>query len=182
MEYAPSFDRGGGKVLPSVQTVALGAVLFFGGAAYASKKPSSEPAFVQASVGYFDIDRRRYDALEGMLGYRGRTHVFAVRFFGSVMGTSKGSLFACTGIAYDLFLGDRFVVTPSFAPGLYAKGDGIDLGYPLEFRSQIELSYRFTGAARLGLGFSHTSNAHLGKTNPGVETLLAKLTLPVGRR
>jgi hypothetical protein len=169
-------------VLASVQTVALGAVVFFSGAAYASKKPSEEPSFLQASAGYLDVDRRRYPAAEGMAGYRGRTHLFSLRFFGAALGTSKGSLFACAGIAYDLFLGDRVVVTPSFAPGLYARGDGIDLGYPLEFRSQIELSYRFPGAARLGLGFSHMSNAHLGSKNPGVETLLAKLTLPVGRR
>jgi lipid A 3-O-deacylase len=164
----------------SIQTVALGAVLFFGGAAFASRHPSGEPSLLEGSIGYFDVDRRRYEAAEGMIAYRGRKHLWAFRLFGGALATSRGSLYACSGIAYDVFLGSRVTFTPSFAPGLYAKGGGLDLGYPLEFRSQIEVSCRLPRRSRLGLAFSHMSNAHLASRNPGVETLLVNLSVPVG--
>ena len=31
-------------------------------------------------------------------------------------------------------------ITPSFTPGLYNQGDGKDLGHPLEFKSEVQLS------------------------------------------
>jgi lipid A 3-O-deacylase len=45
------------------------------------------------------------------------------------------------GVGYQIDLGRRWAVTPVFVPGYYRKGNGKDLGYSLEFRSQIELGY-----------------------------------------
>ena len=39
------------------------------------------------------------------------------------------------------------------------QGDGLDLGYGLEFRSQLEIAYRFDNRSRLGVAVSHMSNA-----------------------
>ena len=167
-------------MLASVKTVALGAVLFFSGAYVATLERQDEPAFIVPSLGFFDIDRDRYPAAEGMVVYRGARHFWGFRLFGTALGTSKGSLFAGGGIAYDLFLGSKITFTPSFAPGLYARGDGIDLGYPVEFRSQLEASYRLPHRSRVGVAFAHMSNAHLGNSNPGVETLLVTVSLPLG--
>jgi hypothetical protein len=166
-------------LVASVQTVVLGAVLLVGGAYVASRERQDEPAFIAPSLGYFDIDRQEHSAAEGMVVYRGARPFWGFRLFGAVLATSHGSFFAGAGIAYDLFLG-KVTFTPSFAPGFYAPGDGLDLGYPLEFRSQLEASYRLPGRWRLGVGFSHMSNASLGKTNPGVETLLVVVSVPVG--
>ena len=69
-------------------------------------------------------------------------------------------------VMLDVYLGRRFVVTPSFAAGLYAEGGGKDLGHVLEFRSQIEVAYRFEDRSRLGLSFSHISNASISSTTP----------------
>ena len=82
-------------------------------------------------------------------------------------------------ISYDVRIG-RLTLTPSFAPGLYRPGRGIDLGYPLEFRSQFEAGYRIRGRSRIGVAFSHMSNAGLGATNPGVETLTLDYVIAFG--
>ena len=51
----------------------------------------------------------------------------------------------------------------------------------LEFRSQIELATRFDDRSRLGLAFSHISNASVGERNPGTEILTLTYMVPVER-
>ena len=88
--------------------------------------------------------------------------------------------FLGAGVLVDIYLGRRFVLTPSFAPTWWrGKTDTLDLGYPLEFRSQMELSYRFNDRSRLGLAISHYSNASLGDTNPGTETVSVYYSIPL---
>ncbi|MCW8836139.1 MAG: acyloxyacyl hydrolase, partial [Rhodospirillales bacterium] len=92
--------------------------------------------------------------------------------------TSSGSAYVFAGIAADIRVGDNFAITPSFAPGLYAKGGGLDLGHVIEFRSQIELSYILEDSSRLGLAVSHRSNAGIGDRNPGEETASIYYSMP----
>ena len=73
------------------------------------------------------------------------------------------------------------MVTGSFGAGYYAEGGGTDLGHEIEFRSQIEVAYRFDDRSRLGLAFSHISNASIGDTNPGVEVLNDYYSIPLTR-
>ena len=72
------------------------------------------------------------------------------------------------------------MLTPNFAVGVYGNGDGKDLGYAVEFRSGVELAYRFDNYARLGLSFTHISNAGLDERNPGVESLVVMYSIPFG--
>ena len=96
----------------------------------------------------------------------------------SVTSTSQG--FVGAGVLIDLYLGRRVVVTPSFAPHYYWGGnDKLDLGHALEFRSQLEVAYRFDNRSRLGLAISHYSNASIGDTNPGTETATVYFSLPL---
>ncbi|MBT5194166.1 MAG: acyloxyacyl hydrolase, partial [Rhodospirillaceae bacterium] len=94
--------------------------------------------------------------------------------------TSPGHGFVGAGVLIDIFLGRRFVLTPSFAPHAYWGGnDDLDLGHTVEFRSQLELAYRFDNRSRLGLAISHYSNASLGDKNPGTETATLYYSLPL---
>ncbi len=88
------------------------------------------------------------------------------------MGTTRGSGYIYGGIAFDIFLTPSCVFTPSFAPGIYFKGSGMDLGFPLEFRSAVELTYRTKKLSRFGAMFYHMSNASIGHKNPGTECLV----------
>lgn len=88
---------------------------------------------------------------------------------------------AYAGVGVDFFFGDRWVVTPSFAPSFYWRGSSKDLGEALEFRSSIGVAYRFDDHSRLGLELYHLSNAGLDDHNPGTEVLLAKYSVPFHR-
>jgi len=71
------------------------------------------------------------------------------------------------------------VLTPSFGVGAYDEGDGKDLGDTIEFRSQVELAYRFDNRSRVGVAFSHISNAGIGDRNPGTEILNVYYAYPL---
>jgi len=103
---------------------------------------------------------------------------YARPLFG-IMGTERATLYVYGGMALDLFLGKGFVLTPSFAPGLYVQGKGKDLGFPLEFRSSMELSYILPNRGRIGAQFYHISNASLGSKNPGAEALVFFYGIPL---
>ena len=51
------------------------------------------------------------------------------------------------------------------------NGADTDLGYDVEFYSQLRLEYKLENDAKLGLGISHISNLALGDRNPGAETI-----------
>ncbi len=67
----------------------------------------------------------------------------------------------------------------TIAAGLYAKGGGKNLHYPLEFRSSIECAYIFDDESRLGLQLSHISNASIARRNPGVESIVVIYSFPL---
>jgi hypothetical protein len=94
------------------------------------------------------------------------------------MSGSQGRWFTFAGVLAELHLTRSLLLIPSFAPGYYL-GSGPDLGFPLEFRSQLELDCQFDGGARLGFSLSHLSNARLGSHNPGVEVLAVTYALPL---
>ena len=146
-------------------------------------RAEDDPSFFSFTGGYFYFNRQKNTAFEGRVEYRGGASdkFWIFKPMGGLMGTSDGSAYAFAGVLVDLYFGNRFVLTPSFAPGLYYKGNGLDLGYALEFRSGLELSYRFDDRSRLGIGVSHMSNASLGHINPGEETLFLTYSIPTGK-
>lgn len=93
--------------------------------------------------------------------------------------TTDGSIWAGGGVLADFRVADQLILTPSFGVGVYDEGDSdLDLGHPIEFRSQIEASYEFSNMNRLGLAFGHISNASLDENNPGTEILNLYWHLP----
>ena len=139
---------------------------------------TDEPAFLSFSSGVFDLGKDQ-KAAEARLEYRSNIKYIGFKPFIGLMGNSDSGAFVYGGGLVDVFLGRRIVTTLSFAPGYYYKGDGKDLGYDLEFRSQLELSYRFDDRSRLGLSISHMSNASIGDKNPGTESLMVTYAKPL---
>ena len=82
--------------------------------------------------------------------------------------TAKNSIYMYTGIEAQYKLGP-INITPSFAPGFYEKGNGKDLGLPLEFKSEISLGFGLFEDAKVGYSYSHISNNTWGETNPGTD-------------
>lgn len=87
------------------------------------------------------------------------------------MANGDGGLYGYAGFRLELPLGERWLLVPQTAAGVYDRGDGKELGGSVQFRSGLELGYRFTEAHRLGAVFYHLSNAGLEDPNPGSESL-----------
>ena len=85
--------------------------------------------------------------------------------------TTDSASYLYTGIQAEYNVG-RLNLTPSFTPGLYSKGDGKDLGHPLEFKSEVQMSLDLTEGTNLGLSYNHVSNASLGDKNPGANSYM----------
>jgi hypothetical protein len=156
----------------------FGFVVAFGGTAAAQAGEMADPALLAFSVGAFDVTDDD-TAGEARLEYRSDYKLWVFKPFAGVMATSNSAAYGYAGLLADLPLGDRLVATVSFAPGLFHDGNGKDLGHTIEFRSQIELSYRFDNAARLGVSVSHMSNAGLDDHNPGAESVMVTYAMPV---
>lgn len=71
---------------------------------------------------------------------------------------------------------DRYLLTLSVMPGLYNQSNGLDLGFPVEFRSRLGIAREINPHWWLGIAIEHKSNADLADSNPGVETLLATVS------
>ena len=63
--------------------------------------------------------------------------------------------------------------------GLYEDNGGFDLGGPIVFRSGIELGYENRAGWRYALSYDHRSNADLYSNNPGVETYMFRVSVPL---
>ena len=86
--------------------------------------------------------------------------------------TTDGSIWLGGGLLYDWQFADTWHLKPSLGAGYYSRGSSaIDLGHPIEFRSQVEIAKDLNAQNSLGLAVSHLSNADLDNVNPGVEVL-----------
>ena len=109
---------------------------------------------------------------------------FLKPFFGVELTNDSASYFL-TGIYIEDNLGElfegnksKFFFTPSFGAGIYDDGSGKKLGNDIQFRTSLEVSYQLENKNRIGISFSHISNANLGDKNPGVEILSFSYHIP----
>tara|TARA_B100000029_G_scaffold460092_1_gene490786 strand:+ start:1697 stop:2221 length:525 start_codon:yes stop_codon:yes gene_type:complete len=85
--------------------------------------------------------------------------------------TEKSAFYLYTGVQTEYEVG-LLTITPSFAPGYYNYGDGKDLGYPLEFKTEVQMSFDINDTTHLGMSYNHISNASLGTKNPGANSYI----------
>lgn len=141
---------------------------------------ANDPDFLSVAIGAFDLVQDNDKATEFRAEYRSDKKIWIFKPFIGAMGTTDSAFYGYGGLLVDVYFGRRWVLTPNFAAGYYSKGDGLDLGHELEFRSSIELSYRFDNRTRLGVSFYHMSNASIGSDNPGTEVLSIVYSIPLG--
>ena len=141
---------------------------------------ADDPDFVTFAVGWFDAADDD-DAIDFRLEYRSNLRLWVLKPFAGLSGTTESAFYLYGGFGVDLFFGRRWVLYPNVAVGLYEDGDGKDLGHTIEFRSGVELAYRFDDRSRLGFGVHHISNASLGDRNPGTNLLVVTYSVPFSK-
>jgi hypothetical protein len=140
-------------------------------------EPFREPDFVTISAGGFDVND---DMTAGQFGveFRLNTRLWIFRPQVGLFATTDAAFYAYAGLYTDFYFGKRLVLSPSFSIGGFHEGEGKDLGGALEFRSALELAYRFDNASRLGVQIGHISNASIYDTNPGEEFIILNYSIP----
>jgi len=127
-------------------------------------------------TGMFDFSDTNQSA--GLLGLQHQNdNLFRESFLGKLSPitggflTEKNAFYIYTGAQAEYDLGP-FKITTSFAPGYYSFGDGKDLGSPLEFKSEVQVSLNLLKNTELGMSYNHISNASLGDKNPGANSYM----------
>lgn len=153
--------------------------------AQAAEPQTAQPDLLSFGIGYYDAlqNHPRNEAVDFRLEHRWGVSLLPkiheslaavdpyvqVRPFAGLEGTSDGALYTLGGFVFDIPIGKHFVISPSEAVGFYYRGDGKRLGSFVEFRSTMELGWRFNDESRLTAAFGHISNAGLTDLNPGTE-------------
>lgn len=158
-----------------IYLIILACVFLFNEALYTNEKPS----LITVGGGLWDVQRSKYRTGEFLLEYRSNLEWYYIRPMIGLIGNNKGGFYTYGGFNIDGVISDCFVIAPSFAVGFYQRGNGKKLGFPLEFRSGLELAWRFKNEVRFGALFYHISNASLGSRNPGTESLVFLLSIPI---
>ncbi|RUA14201.1 MAG: acyloxyacyl hydrolase [Alphaproteobacteria bacterium] len=137
---------------------------------------SSNETELNFFTGMFDFSDDKQSS--GLLGLQHQNEeLFRNSFLGKLSPitggffTEKSALYLYSGVQAEYELG-FLTITPSFAPGYYNYGNGKDLGYPLEFKSEVQMSFNLSDSSHLGMSYNHISNASLGTKNPGANSYM----------
>ena len=137
---------------------------------------SSNETELNFFTGMFDFSDEKQSS--GLLGLQHQNEdLFRNSFLGKLSPitggffTEKSAFYLYSGVQTEYELGP-LTITPSFAPGYYNYGSGKDLGYPLEFKSEIQMSFNLSDNSHLGMSYNHISNASLGTKNPGANSYM----------
>jgi len=160
-------------------TAALGAAALLTMAAPGGAQAEEDPDYLSLGVGLFDWNRQKDEAIEFRVEYRSDYKLWVFKPFVVASATTDKMTFFGGGVLMDIYFGPRWVLTPSFAPTWWrGKTANLDLGAHVEFRSQLELAYRFDDRSRLGVAIAHYSNASISDQNPGTETAFVYYSIP----
>jgi hypothetical protein len=103
---------------------------------------------------------------------------FRPRF--AVTESARGDFWAGAGVDYEKYWSinktQAIFVGVNFLPGYYHPG-AMQLGSPIEFRSQLEMGLVQAGSWRVSAYIEHRSNASIGRINPGIEAFGLNLGL-----
>lgn len=94
--------------------------------------------------------------------------------------TDTGDVWAGIGASYLTALPlDGAFLQFHVMPGVHLQGVGPDLGGPFETRSGFEIGYEARSGVRYSLSVDHRSNAGVYDVNPGLETVMFRVSVPL---
>lgn len=164
------------KKIVFIFLIALISFPFFSFASSADEKINNNETELNFFTGMFDFSDDKQAS--GLFGLQHRNdELFRKSFLGKlspisgVFLTGKSAIYLYTGVQAEYELG-FLTITPSFAPGYYNSGDGKDLGSPLEFKTEVQMSFDISDSTHLGMSYNHISNASLGDKNPGANSYM----------
>ena len=98
----------------------------------------------------------------------------------SLSRTSHNGVWVGAGFSNTISLTDTLNAKFSFLPGIYSRGDDVDLGGWLMFKSGIGLEYEVEEDLAFTISFDHRSSGDIWAYNPGMETVQISLSKKFG--
>ena len=95
--------------------------------------------------------------------------------------TEGAAAYVSGDVRTELWLDDRWVISPKLGYGIFLENEILSLGHDIEFRTGVEIERRLPDGVRIGLGFFHLSNAGISERNPGTEAIVVSISFPIGR-
>jgi lipid A 3-O-deacylase len=140
----------------------------------------NEPPFLNLGIGVGGLFDEHQDPLVS-LEYRPAIRFYHVGPWFYFFQSKDEAFYLAAGAFLSISLGERWRLTPKFGGGYYDEQNGFDLGSELEFRSELECSFRFHNEHRVGISLSHLSNASFARWNPGAEIMAITWSIPLDR-
>jgi lipid A 3-O-deacylase len=152
-------------------------------AAQLSLGSPGEPPRLELGAGAFDITPSRRHNAGAQGDFLGEYHfgdmLWIISPFVGAQVTSKGGTYAYFGFGFDVNLSPNWVITPNAAAGFYQPGGGTPLGSFWEYKTGVEIDYKFADLTRLGLALHHMSNAGITQVNPGEQQIEIVYSIPL---
>lgn len=165
-----------GRIGSTIAAVALSLAL----AAAPRPAQADDPGLLALGAGIYDfIGDRAKPAGMARVEYRFEQGLFDIKPLAGGFVTNDGTFYGYGGLRADLILADHYVIMPVVTAGVWQRGGGRDLGFPMEVKSGAEFAYRFDSGSRLGVAFEHLSNVGIAERNPGAEAMLAVYSMPI---
>ena len=143
---------------------------------FSSLSDETKNTEINAFTGLFDFSDDKQKA--GLFGLQHQNdELYRNSFLGKLSPitggflTENSAVYLYSGVQSEFDLG-FMSITPSFAPGYYNSGNGKDLGHPLEFKTEVQVSFDLSKDSHLGMSYNHISNASLGTKNPGANSYM----------
>lgn len=89
----------------------------------------------------------------------------------SISRTGQNAYWIGAGFANTINISEKYRLKLRFAPGVYFKGNDVNLGGWLMFNSEIGLERNITDKWSISIAFDHRSSGDLWSYNPGMETV-----------
>ncbi|MCO6441268.1 MAG: acyloxyacyl hydrolase [Nitrococcus mobilis] len=155
---------------------------------------AEKPARLDIGVGVFGVRDQINVSPMGSLQYYAAYRLFeqppasTFQGVGPMLGLSAntdGGVFGYGGVYAALRILDRIHLLPSAGIGGYSQGHSKDLGGVFEFHLGAALFYQppstewLPAGLRLGVTYTHISNAFIHSRNPGADNILASISIPV---
>jgi len=138
-----------------------------------------DPAYLTIGAGGWEVLRGKFTKPEADVAFRSDYRAWFLKPQAGVMFSEDGDHYGYAGFLSDIYFGHHVVLTPMLTAGYYG-GAGFNLGSHFEFREGLELAYRTDSKYRVGFAFYHMSNAGITVRNPGSESALINLSVPLG--
>lgn len=131
-----------------------------------------------------DEDLAAEARLEYLFGLRGFEREFGPHFNGigpyvALNVNTDGGVFGSGGFFLDIEPHNRVSFRPFAGIGGYSEGGSRDLGGVFQFETGATLAYRLENETEVGIMFKHISNAGIHDRNPGVNSLMLTVSVPL---